>query len=176
MLTCFSSECYTQGRDICHTSSTCCSDYRDSPVYMYGFRFPDSFPVHIPAKKLADWYEFYAKAMDLNVWTSTMVSKASRDETTGKWSVTVLKPDGTERTLHVDHLVFGTGWVGDPKIPEIPGRVRILAPHSIQLISTFPYSTQDEFRGDVVHSSAYKNAQNYVGKKVVVVGACTSGK
>ena len=62
--------------------------------------------------------------MGLNYWTSTTVVRASRSGETGKWAVTVLTQEGTERTLHVDHLVFATGWIGDPKVPEIPGRVR----------------------------------------------------
>ena len=90
------------------------------------YRFPDSFPVHIPATKLADWYECYANVMDLNVWTASLVSHAFRDDKLGKWVVTVTKNDGVKRVLHVDHLVFGTGWVGDPKIPKIPGRVSTL--------------------------------------------------
>ena len=61
--------------------------------------------------------------MDLNVWTSSTVSHASRDEQTGKWTVTVTKFDGTERILKTDHVVFATGWVGNPRIPDIPGRV-----------------------------------------------------
>ncbi len=32
--------------------------------------YPDSWPVFIPKDKLADWFEFYASAMELNVWTS----------------------------------------------------------------------------------------------------------
>ncbi|TCD68933.1 hypothetical protein EIP91_009323 [Steccherinum ochraceum] len=118
-------------------------------------KFPDSFPVHIPCKKLADWLALYATAMDLNIWTSTAVSKAMQDEKTGKWAVTVTKSDGSERILNVDHVVFATGWVGEPHKPEFPSR--------------------EKFKGQVLHSSEYSNPRNYIGKKVLVVGACTSG-
>ncbi len=32
--------------------------------------FPKSWPVYTPKDKIADWFEFYADAMELNVWTS----------------------------------------------------------------------------------------------------------
>lgn len=65
--------------------------------------------------------------------------------------------DGTERVLHPNHLVFATGIGGGiPKMPVYPG--------------------MDEFKGEVLHSSQYTKAMNHAGKKVVVVGACTSGK
>jgi cation diffusion facilitator CzcD-associated flavoprotein CzcO len=34
---------------------------------------------------------------------------------------------------------------------------------------------QEEFKGVIVHSGHYTRAKDYEGKKVVVVGACTSG-
>lgn len=47
------------------------------------------------------------------------------------------------------------------------------------LISALTYhadnSTQDEFKGTVIHSSRFKSARNYPGKKVVVVGTGPSG-
>ena len=33
--------------------------------------FPDHWPVFTPKDKLADWFESYAAAMELNVWTGT---------------------------------------------------------------------------------------------------------
>jgi thioredoxin reductase len=34
---------------------------------------------------------------------------------------------------------------------------------------------QEEYEGEVVHSLEYTTAKNYIGKKVIVVGAATSG-
>ena len=45
--------------------------------------------------------------MELDVWTSSVVTNASQNATTGKWDVTVKRDDGTERLFHVDHVVFG---------------------------------------------------------------------
>ena len=33
--------------------------------------FPPNFPVYIPKDKLANWFEAYAEAMELNYWTGT---------------------------------------------------------------------------------------------------------
>ena len=37
------------------------------------------------------------------------------------------------------------------------------------------YYLQEEFGGDVIHAFEYTTAKKYVGKKVIVVGAATSG-
>ena len=77
-------------------------------------------------KQLADWLEFYAHAMELDVWTSSVATQASRNPNTGKWDVVVKRDDGTERQFHVDHVVFALGLgAGKPNLPEIPGRVCI---------------------------------------------------
>ena len=34
---------------------------------------------------------------------------------------------------------------------------------------------QDEFEGKIIHSSQHKSARDHIGKKVVIIGACTSG-
>ena len=37
------------------------------------------------------------------------------------------------------------------------------------------YHFQEEFEGEVIHAFEYTTAKKYTGKKVVVVGAATSG-
>ncbi|THH17517.1 hypothetical protein EUX98_g9112 [Antrodiella citrinella] len=86
--------------------------------------FPETWPTFIPARKLADWLEFYANTMELNVWNSSAITHAVRDDATNKWVVTVQKEDGSERVLRVDHLVFALGLgAGSINIPDIPGKV-----------------------------------------------------
>ncbi|KAJ3868061.1 hypothetical protein EV359DRAFT_33047 [Lentinula novae-zelandiae] len=127
------------------------------------YRFPSNWPVFSPADKaslqllIAGWLEYYAEAMELNVWTSCEVTKAVRNEASGTWTVTVeCFSDRKERTFYsIKHLVFATGFNGNqPNIPMYPGT--------------------DSFEGQIIHSSQYKMASNFAGKKVVVIGACTS--
>ncbi|KIP03530.1 hypothetical protein PHLGIDRAFT_110740 [Phlebiopsis gigantea 11061_1 CR5-6] len=123
--------------------------------HMPYFNFPPNWPVYTPAQKLANWLEFYAEAMELNIWLSSVATGATRNPETGKWHVTVKRNDGTERLFHVDHVVFALGLGGGTAYtPHISG--------------------QEDFEGQVLHSTAHRSAIDHVGKKVVVVGACTS--
>ncbi|OAX32563.1 FAD/NAD(P)-binding domain-containing protein [Rhizopogon vinicolor AM-OR11-026] len=117
--------------------------------------FPSTWPVYSPARKLADWLEGYAKFLELNVWTASTIKKSSWNDTTKTWTVEVNREGKETRTLTVKHLVFATGMVSRPKIPDIPGKA--------------------SFEGSTVHSSQFTSAANYIGKKAVVVGACSSG-
>ncbi|KAH9484720.1 Indole-3-pyruvate monooxygenase YUCCA1 [Psilocybe cubensis] len=117
--------------------------------------FPATWPVYAPAKKLANWLEFYADAMELNVWTSANITETVQDPSTNKWKVTIKRQDGTERKLVVNHIVFCTGLSGPtPNTPVYPG--------------------MDTFKGQILHSSQHKRALDHAGKKVIIVGACTS--
>lgn len=58
----------------------------------------------------------------------------------------------------VNHVVFCTGIdSATPNMPVYPGM-------------------KDAFKGQILHSSQHKKALDHAGKKVVVVGACTSGR
>jgi hypothetical protein len=46
----------------------------------------------------------------------------------------------------------------------------------VAIHSDWKVTRQDEFEGILVHSSEYKTAKEYVGKKVVVIGSATSGE
>ncbi|KAJ7347250.1 hypothetical protein DFH08DRAFT_867664 [Mycena albidolilacea] len=115
--------------------------------------FPPTWPVYTPARKLGNWLEHYAEAMELDVWTSSTV-KSARPNDAGTWEVVVAR-DGAERSFTVKHVVFATGLgAGEGKLPSYPG--------------------MDIFRGQILHSTQHKRAMDHAGKKVVVVGACTS--
>ncbi|KAH9931311.1 FAD/NAD(P)-binding domain-containing protein [Fomitopsis serialis] len=116
--------------------------------------FPSTWPVYTPAQKLANWLEYYAEALELNVWTSS-TAESVRLLDNGKYEVVVEKADGTTRTFVVDHVIMALGLGGGvPKFPSIPG--------------------EDEFQGQTLHSTRHKSAKDHLGKKVVIVGACTS--
>ena len=116
--------------------------------------YPDSWPVYCPKDKIADWFESYASAMELNVWTSAELTDSAYDEATGRWTLTVSTPEG-ERVIHPRDVILATGAAGEPNVPDVPGR--------------------DTFRGTSYHSSRHASASEWAGRKAVVVGACNSG-
>jgi cation diffusion facilitator CzcD-associated flavoprotein CzcO len=117
--------------------------------------FPDSWPTYLPKDMVADWFEAYAWAMEINFWTSTELVSGTYDEAAGRWNAVVRHGDGTERTLHPKHLVFANGLVGSPHIPELPG--------------------MKDFRGDVLHTTEFTDGAHWRGKKALVIGTGTSG-
>jgi len=117
--------------------------------------FPENWPVYIPKDKLADWFEFYANCMELNVWMQTTCLGGEYDDKAGQWTVRLRLGDGTIRVMHPRHLIMALGVSGIPNIPRIEGL--------------------DAFRGDVCHSSGESDDLDVKGKSVLVVGAGTSG-
>ena len=115
--------------------------------------FPPNWPVYIPKDKLANWFEAYAEAMELNYWTATEFQGGTYDEKAGRWTVTV-NNGGQKRVLHPHHVVMATGVSGIPNIPEIPAL--------------------RDFGGKVIHASEYADAAPWKGKNVLVVGTGTS--
>lgn len=117
--------------------------------------FPPNWPVYIPKDKLANWFEAYVDAMELNFWTDSRFERGSYDEATGRWSAVLRRGDGSERVLHPRHIVMATGVSGIANIPDIP--------------------TLKSFSGTVLHSSGYDDGENWKGKRAVVVGTGNSG-
>jgi putative flavoprotein involved in K+ transport len=116
--------------------------------------FPPSWPTYLPKDMLADWFEAYAWAMEINFWTGTELVGATFDEASKRWAATVRRPDGSERTLRPRHLVFANGLVGEPRRPKLPGL--------------------DEFAGQVVHTADYKHGAPWRGKHALVIGTGSS--
>ncbi|KAF9050669.1 dimethylaniline monooxygenase [Hymenopellis radicata] len=107
--------------------------------------FPEHWPIFTPKDKLADWFEAYANSMELNIWMQSTIKSASYDEASNTWTVTVVRPDQTERVLKPKFVVVATGHSGEPNIPV--------------------FKNQDAFQGRLCHSS----------KKAIVIGCCNSG-
>ncbi|WP_198376568.1 flavin-containing monooxygenase, partial [Neoroseomonas rubea] len=117
--------------------------------------FPKSFPVFIPKDMLANWFELYAEAMELNVWTGTELTGGTWDEAAGCWDVTLQRADGTERRMRPRHIVMANGVSSIPIMPDLPGL--------------------KEFRGAVRHSGGYGSGLDWAGKRALVLGTGTSG-
>jgi cation diffusion facilitator CzcD-associated flavoprotein CzcO len=117
--------------------------------------FPPTFPVYIPKDKLANWFESYVEALELNFWTGTELVGGSYDEQRGEWRVTLRQQDGGERVMRPRHLIFATGVSSIPYTPDLPGL--------------------DAFKGTKVHSGDFKHAEKWKGRKALVLGTGTSG-
>src|ERR1700676_3053145 len=117
--------------------------------------FPPNWPVYIPKDKLANWFEAYVEAMELNYWTATTFESGAYNEAEGRWSVVLRGADGSQRTMHPRHVVMATGVSGIPNLPELP--------------------TLKKFTGTVLHSSQYSDGEDWKGKKALVIGTGNSG-
>jgi cation diffusion facilitator CzcD-associated flavoprotein CzcO len=117
--------------------------------------FPPNWPTYIPKDKLANWFEAYVDAMELNFWTGTEFEGGAYDEARGHWTVTLRRADGSKRTMHPRHVVMGTGVSGIANVPDIP--------------------TLDRFKGTLLHSSRYEDGENWHGKRAIVIGTGNSG-
>ncbi|HET7885895.1 MAG TPA: NAD(P)/FAD-dependent oxidoreductase [Bradyrhizobium sp.] len=117
--------------------------------------FPPNWPVYIPKDKLANWFESYVDAMELNFWTSTSFERGEYDFGKARWSVALRRGDGTARTLHPRHVVMATGVSGIANIPDIP--------------------SLKNFAGTVLHSSRYDDGENWKGRNAIVIGTGNSG-
>jgi putative flavoprotein involved in K+ transport len=117
--------------------------------------FPPTFPVYIPKDKLANWFEHYVEALELNFWTGTELSGGSYDATKQRWSLRLKRSDGSERVMHPRHLIFATGVSSIPFTPDLPGL--------------------SEFKGSIVHSGSFADAAEWKGRNTLVLGTGTSG-
>ncbi|EAW10389.1 uncharacterized protein ACLA_048610 [Aspergillus clavatus NRRL 1] len=123
--------------------------------------FPAHWPVFTPKDKLAEFFESYAKLLELNVWTKTTLKSSAWSDGDKQWTLVVerRKEDGSveTRTLHPQHVIQATGASGKKNLPTFKGL--------------------DSFKGDrLCHSSDFAGANpNSTGKKAVVVGSCNSG-
>ena len=115
--------------------------------------FPDHWPVFTPKDKMGDWLESYTRIMELDYWGGTECRSARYDDGAGEWVVEVLR-EGRPVTLRPRQLVLATGMSGMPEVPAFAGAER--------------------FRGEQMHSSAYRSGEAYRGKQCVVVGSNNS--
>ncbi|WP_143273404.1 MULTISPECIES: flavin-containing monooxygenase [Bradyrhizobium] len=117
--------------------------------------FPPSWPTYIPKDKLANWFEAYVEAMELNFWTGTEFEGGAYDDAKDHWTVTLRHTDGSERIMHPRHVVMATGVSGIANVPVIP--------------------TLDNFKGTLLHSSRYEDGETWTGKRAIVIGTGNSG-
>jgi putative flavoprotein involved in K+ transport len=114
-----------------------------------GFRARRRHYGEFPSRdKWIKYLENYAEHHQLDVRFGTEVQYLA--SANGGWRV---QTDRDE--LAARFVVVATGYDHDPDLPAWPGR--------------------DDFTGELIHSSAYKNPGPYVGRDVLVVGPGTTG-
>jgi cation diffusion facilitator CzcD-associated flavoprotein CzcO len=117
--------------------------------------FPPNWPVYIPKDKLANWFESYVGAMELNFWTGTSFERGNYDAAAQRWTVVLHRRDGSERIMHPRHVVMATGVSGIANLPNIP--------------------SLKDFAGTVLHSSQYDDGEDWKNKSAIVIGTGNSG-
>lgn len=116
--------------------------------------FPDTWPVYIPKDKFANWLEFYAESMEVNVWTKTKFLGAEYDNAQKRWTARLRLADGSVRIMQPSQVVMAVGVSGLPSVPRLQG--------------------EENFGGPILHSSGPIDDFEVERKSVLVVGAGTS--
>ncbi|KAL1404876.1 hypothetical protein Q8F55_008487 [Vanrija albida] len=116
--------------------------------------FPKHWPTYTPSAKLADWFEWYASALELTVWTGARVSGCSQSAD-GAWTVEVERGGKGTRIFHPKHVVMATSLAGVAKMPTVPGA--------------------EQFKGTIKHSTEHDTSRGWEGRRVLVVGTSSSG-
>jgi dimethylaniline monooxygenase (N-oxide forming) len=121
------------------------------------FPFPlgtDSYPT---AAQVVQYLNNYANEFDLHphLRLSTTVLAIDRDESSQCWFLTIQSPKSqSSEVLPFDKLIMASGPHNKAIMPDLPGR--------------------ELFKGEIIHSIAYKQPELFKGKRVLVVGASNS--
>lgn len=107
------------------------------------------YPSH---RELLRYFHDFADQFDLRSGFQFGTEVVRAEPTDAGWAVTVRSAEGTRTTEHAGVLV-ANGTLSEPAVPEFAGT----------------------FDGEVLHTSAYKRAEVFAGKRVLVIGAGNSG-
>ncbi|GHJ06553.1 flavin-binding monooxygenase [Micromonospora humidisoli] len=122
------------------------------------FPMPDSWPDYPHHSQLLSYFERYADHFDLrrHIWFGTEVVRVVPVDG-DRWDVTTRSTGGygPERTSRYAAVLVANGHNWSPKLPR--------------------YEGLEEFRGEVMHASSYKDPAQLRGKRVLVVGAGNTG-
>lgn len=112
--------------------------------------FPEDYPLYVPRKELTEYFDQYAEHFDIKPKFGEEVNSIKKTEE-GYWEVKTTSGN----TYVAKRVIVATGVNRIPHVPQWEGK--------------------DKFKGDIIHSIAYKNTAPYQGKKVLVVGMGNTG-
>ncbi|WP_374728272.1 flavin-containing monooxygenase [Catenuloplanes atrovinosus] len=123
------------------------------------FPMPDSWPDYPDHARFLSYLERYADHFDLrpHVWFGTEVVSVEPADEAGRWDVTTQSTGraGGTRTHRYLAVVVANGHNWAPRMPRIEG--------------------MEDYRGKVIHASAYKDPAELRGRRVLVVGGGNTG-
>ena len=115
-----------------------------------GLGFPRRHGRWVPRDGVVSYLEDYVQHHGLDIRFGTTVARVERRESDG-WRLHTEQGEPVE----VDRVVVATGFNRVPFLPEWEGR--------------------EDYTGELLHASSYRNADPYRGKHVLVVGPGNSG-
>ncbi len=132
----------------------------DTASHFYSYSFapnPDWGHYFATQAEIADYVKDCVKRFGLDRKTrlNTEVRAARYDDRTKRWAVDIRDAAGNAETLHVNAVVSAVGQLNVPTYPNIEGLER--------------------FGGIVVHSARWPRDLVYKNKRVVLIGAGSSG-
>jgi trimethylamine monooxygenase len=133
-----------------------CLEFAD---YTFDEHFGQPIPSFPPREVLYDYITGRAKKRNVRqfIQFSTVVRWISYDEKAGKFAVTVqTRDDGRTRTEEFDKVIVATGHFSTPNMPSFPGF--------------------DQFPGRIMHSHDFRDAQEFTGKRLLVIGSSYSAE
>ncbi|WP_028934970.1 flavin-containing monooxygenase [Pseudonocardia spinosispora] len=133
-----------------------CLEFADYPFDEHFGKPIPSFP---PRAVLYDYITGRAKRSDMrrHIRFNTAVRWVSFDESTDSFTVTLDSRDGAElHTEEFDYVIVATGHFSIPNVPDYPG------------FDTFP--------GRVLHSHDFRDASEFAGKDLLVMGSSYSAE
>jgi len=113
------------------------------------FPFPADYPVYVPRDKFVDYLESYAAEFEIRPEFGVTVHRIAKSKD-GGWNI-----ETSNGEIEARLVIIATGVNNEAKAPEWEGR--------------------NEFTGTITHSVDYKNPNDYLNSRTLVVGMGNTG-
>ncbi|XP_020580151.1 probable indole-3-pyruvate monooxygenase YUCCA4 isoform X2 [Phalaenopsis equestris] len=113
--------------------------------------FPSDFPVYPTKQQFISYLDSYIKQFSIRPFFGMEVWKAEYDKTIEFWRINA----GDDWEFICRWLIVATGENATAKVPDIPGMA--------------------EFKGRILHTSSFKQGDDFNGERVLVIGCGNSG-